>query len=80
VYIISWIDEIPAKMLDVFISVWEVKLGCITIVVICSMTVDTVLFVGNLVDITVLKTVEETRRSPKRREGFLSIVSQQLGT
>jgi hypothetical protein len=68
-------------MLDVFISVWEIKLGCITIVVICSMTVDTVLFVGNLVDITVLKTVEETRRSPKRREeGFLSIVSQQLGT
>ena len=55
-------------MLDVFISVWEVKLGCIAIVVFCSITVETVVFIGNMVDITLLNAVEETRKSPKIRQ------------
>ena len=34
-----------------------------TIVVICSITVDTVLFVGSIVGTTVLNVVEEWRKS-----------------
>jgi hypothetical protein len=55
-------------MLDVFISVWEVACGCTTVVVVCFMLLDLVLFIGNMVDTTALDTVEVTRGSAEIRQ------------
>ena len=65
VYTMFGIKWVLITMLDVFIFVCEVIRGSIAVVVVCFITIDSVLFLSIMVDmITALDVVGETRKSP----------------
>ena len=64
VYTMFGINGVLITMLDVFIFVWEVIRGSIAVVVVCFITIDSVLFLSIMVDIAALDGVEETSKSP----------------